>query len=73
MIPLKKRGQKNYDRMKKKFSKKEASKLATVAREEYLQSVNSSKDTGGLPQTSNPAETTQNSNKNLDVLLPFSN
>ena len=50
--------------MKKKFSKEEASKLALVARNEYLQSVNYLKDSGDLPQTSNSAETTQNSNKN---------
>ena len=53
-----------YHRMKKKISKEEASKLALVAREEYLQSVNYPKDSGDLPQTSNSAETTQNSNKN---------
>ena len=53
-----------YYKMKKKISKEEASKLALVAREEYLQSVNYPKDSGDLPQTSNSAETTQNSNKN---------
>ena len=60
-----------YNQMKKKVGKEEASKLASVAREEYLQSENSSKDSGDLPQTSSPAETTQDSNKNLDVLPLF--
>ena len=60
---------KTYKKMKKQFSKEEASKLASVARKEYIQSVKSLEDSGDLPQTSNPAETTQNSNKNLNVLL----
>ena len=64
---------KTYRKMKKQFSKEEASKLASVARKEYIQSVNLLEGSGDLPQTSSPAETTQNSNKNLDVLLPFSN
>ena len=46
-----------YNRMKRKSSKEEASKLATVARNEYLQSVNYPEDSGDLPQTSNSAET----------------
>ena len=64
---------KTYRKMKKKFSVEEASKLASAARKEYLQSVIFLEDLGDLPQTSNPAETTQNSNKHLDVLLPSSN
>ena len=56
-----------YNRMKNKIGKEEASKVASAAREEYHQSVNSSKDSDDLPQTSNPAETAQNSN-NLDAL-----
>ena len=60
-----------YNKMIKKSGKKEASKLAFAARGKYLKSVNSSEDSGDLPQTSNPAEATQNSNKNLDVLPLF--
>ena len=44
-----------YNKMKRKMSKEEASKLASVAREKYFRSVNSSEDSGNLPQTSNPA------------------
>lgn len=44
-----------YNKMKKKTSNEEAAKLASVAREEYLRSVNSSEDSGSLPQTSNSA------------------
>ena len=44
-----------YNKMKKKVSKEEASRLASVARAEYLRSVNSSEDPVNLPQTSNPA------------------
>ena len=44
-----------YRKMKKKFGKEAASKLASAARDEYLRSVNSSGDPGNLPQTSNPA------------------
>ena len=44
-----------YGKMKSKIGKEEASKLASVAREEYFRSVNSSEDSGNLPQTSNPA------------------
>ena len=43
----------NYRRMKKKYGTKEAARLASVARAKYLQSVNSSKDSGDLPQNSN--------------------
>ena len=39
--------------MKKKYGTKEAARLASVARAKYLQSVNSSKDSGDLPQNSN--------------------
>ena len=50
--PIKAEGQRIYIRiyniMKKKFGKEEASKLASAAREEYFQSVNSSEDTGDL-------------------------
>ena len=61
---------KTHNRMKKNISKEDASKVAAVAREEYLQSVNYPEDSGDLPQTSNSAETIQNSNNNLDA-LPF--
>ena len=57
-----------YKRMKDKIGKGEASKLALVAKRQYLQSVNSFKDSDDLPQVSNSAEITQNSNTNLDVL-----
>ena len=60
-----------YKRMKKKFSKEEASKLASVARKEYLQSVNYPEGSDNLPQTSNSAETIQNFNNNLDTLPPI--
>ena len=56
-----------YNKMKNKSGRKEASKLASVAREQYLQSVNSPEDSSNLPQTSNPAEVTQNSNSYLDA------
>ena len=39
-----------YNKMKRKVGKEEASRLASVARAEYLQSVNSSEDPGNLPQ-----------------------
>ena len=57
-----------YKRMKGKIGKGEASKLAIVAKQQYLQSVNSFKDSGDLPQVFNSAEITQNSSTNLDVL-----
>ena len=58
-----------YSKMKRKISKKEASKLASVARAEYFRSVISSEDSGNLPQTSNPARTTQNASKILRYSL----
>ena len=60
-----------YNKMRRKVSKEEASKLAKVAREEYLQSANLPEGSGDSPRTSNPAETTQNSNKNLNLLPLF--
>ena len=39
-----------YNKMKRKVGKEEASRLASVARAEYLQSVKSSEDSGNLPQ-----------------------
>ena len=42
-----------YNKMK--ISEEETSRLASVAREQYIRSVNSSEDTGNLPQTSDPA------------------
>ena len=53
-----------YSSMKKKFSKKEASELASVARQQYLQSMRSPEDSGDISQTSHPAETIRDSNKN---------
>ena len=53
-----------YKRMKKKLGKEEASKLASIAKQRYLQSVHLPTDPGVLPQTSNPAELTQNYDKN---------
>lgn len=47
-----------YKRMKKKLGKEEASKLASITRKQYLQSVRLPVDPGVLPQTSNPAEIT---------------
>ena len=47
---------KTYSKMIKKVSKEEASRLASVARAEYLRSVNSSEGPGDLPQTSNPGK-----------------
>lgn len=48
-----------YKRMKRKFGKEEASKMASMAREIYLQSVKTPEDSGHLPQ---------NANKNSDLL-----
>ena len=48
-----------YKRMKRKFGKEEASKMASMAREIYLQSVKTQEDSGHLPQ---------NANKNSDLL-----
>ena len=53
-----------YSSMTKKFSKKEASELASVARQQYLQSMRSPEDSGDISQTSHPAETIRDSNKN---------
>ena len=53
-----------YSSMTKKFSKKEASELASVARQQYLQSMRSPEDSGDISQTSHPAETIRHSNKN---------
>ena len=47
--------QNTYSRVRGKTSKEEASRLASVAREEYFRSVNSLADSGNLPQTSDPA------------------
>ena len=47
---------KTYSKMRRKVSKEEASRLASVARAEYLRSVNSSEGRGDLPQTSNPGK-----------------
>ena len=52
-----------YSKMKKNFSKEEASRLASLAKEQYLQSVDSPKDSGDLPCASKPTKTTRNSNK----------
>ena len=48
-----------YKRMKRKFGKEEASKIASMARDTYLQSVKTPEDSGHLPQ---------NANKNSDLL-----
>uniref|UniRef100_UPI0013D6BF89 hypothetical protein n=1 Tax=Endozoicomonas acroporae TaxID=1701104 RepID=UPI0013D6BF89 len=57
---------KTYNRIKIQTSnKKEAKEQAVIARERYLQSVNSTKNSGNLPLTSNLTETTQSSSKNL--------
>ena len=50
-----------YYKMRKEFGREESAKLASVAREQYLQSVKSPEEPGTLPQ---------NSNKNFDV-IPF--
>ncbi|MBO9484473.1 hypothetical protein [Salinisphaera sp. G21_0] len=58
---------KTYKRIKIQTSnKEEAKKQAVIARERYLQSVNSAKNSGDLPLTSNFAETTQSSSKNSE-------
>lgn len=62
---------KTYNKMKRKVSKEEAARLASVARAEFLQLVNSSGGPANFPLTSKPAETTQNSNKHVDVLPLF--
>ncbi|WP_422463722.1 hypothetical protein [Endozoicomonas sp. ALB115] len=58
---------KTYQRIKIQTSnKKEAKEQAVIARERYLQSVNSAKNSGDLPLTSNLTETTQSSSKNSE-------
>lgn len=52
-----------YEGMKKKFSKKEAAELASAARQQYLQSMQSPEDSGDVSQTSHPARTIRDSNK----------
>ena len=42
-----------YSRMKKKFGREEATKLALVAKKTYLQSVNTPQAPGNLPQNAN--------------------
>lgn len=42
-----------YNRMKKKFGREEATKLALVAKKTYLQSVNTPEAPGNLPQKAN--------------------
>ncbi|WP_419831227.1 hypothetical protein [Endozoicomonas atrinae] len=60
-----------YNRIKNQTSNKEAAKeQAVIARNQYLQSVNLAKNSGDLPLTSNLAETTQSSSKNLDGTAP---
>lgn len=53
-----------YNKIKRKLSKEEASKIASVARQQYFQLVNSPENSGDLPQTPNQAEVTPNSNDN---------
>ena len=61
-----------YNRIKRQTSnKEEAKKQAAIARDQYLQSVNLAKNSGDLPLTSNLAETTQSSSKNLDGTAPL--
>ena len=62
---------KTYKRIKYQTSNKEVAKeQAVIARDQYLQSVNLAKNSGDLPLTSNLAETTQSSSKNLDGTTP---
>ncbi|WBA79746.1 hypothetical protein [Endozoicomonas sp. GU-1] len=62
---------KTYTRIKIQTSnKKEAKEQAVIARERYLQSVNSTKKSGDLPLTSNLTETTQSSSKNSEGTAP---
>ena len=68
-------GQKIYNKIymrikRKTSSKEEAKKQAVIARDQYLQSVNSAKNPGDLPPPSDLAETTQSSSKNLDGTAP---
>ncbi len=57
-----------YNKMKRKVSKEEASRLASLARAEFLQLVNSSEGPVDLPLTPKSAQTTQKSNKNAYIL-----
>ncbi|MBO9496907.1 hypothetical protein J7438_22870 [Thalassotalea sp. G20_0] len=60
-----------YQRIKRQTcNKEEAKEQAVIARARYLQSVNSDKNSGDLPLSSNLAETTQSSGKNLDGTAP---
>ncbi|MGI2030161.1 hypothetical protein [Endozoicomonas acroporae] len=60
-----------YRKIKRQTSnKEEAKELAVIARARYLQSVHSDKNSGDLPLTSNLAETSQSSAKNLDSTAP---
>ena len=52
-----------YISMKKKYGKEEATKIASVARQVYLQAVNTPEYSGNLPQ---------NANNNSDLLPPHS-
>ncbi|WP_422463724.1 hypothetical protein [Endozoicomonas sp. ALB115] len=62
---------KTYQRIKIQTSnKKEAKEQAVIARERYLQSVNSAKNSGDSPLTSNLAKATQSSSKNLEGAVP---
>ncbi|WP_422445571.1 hypothetical protein [Endozoicomonas sp. ALB091] len=63
---------KTYKRIKIQTSnKEEAKEQAVIARERYLQSVNSAKNSGDLPLTSNLAKATQSSSKNLEGAAPL--
>ncbi|MBO9496528.1 hypothetical protein J7438_20940 [Thalassotalea sp. G20_0] len=57
---------KTYQRIKIQTSnKEEAKEQAVIARERYLQSVHSAKNSGDLPLTADLAETTQSSNPDI--------
>ena len=53
-----------YKRMKNRLGKEEASKLASIAKQQYLQTVRLPEDLGVLPQMSNPAEIMPHYDKN---------
>ena len=53
-----------YNKIKRKLSKEEASKIASVARQQYSQLVNSPENSGDLPQALNQAEVTPNTDNN---------
>ena len=53
-----------YNKIKRKLSKEEAAKIASVTRQQYSQLVNSPENSGALPQAPNQAEVTPNSNNN---------